>query len=215
VPSWRHFSLAVSPANREANPIALSHALDTVAVHSHSLMTTSAAPPSSPFSPSASSSAVTIPTPGKSILKRPPPAQQSFFSISRLSKFLPNQQANAATNTTANGEVEPDDRRALKRAHFILPQLSTVYPISSSNPPSMPGLRDEKVAVEQRESERRRRIMRANSITVDTAGGASEDYWSMDKVESFYRECCESREEFPHPPISAALKVRITKYDME
>jgi hypothetical protein len=33
------------------------------------------------------------------------------------------------------------------------------------------------------------------------------DYWAMDKVESFYRECCKCREDFPHPRISAALKV--------
>lgn len=28
----------------------------------------------------------------------------------------------------------------------------------------------------------------------------------MDKVESFYQECCGGREELPHPGISAALK---------
>lgn len=159
--------------------------------------------PSSPlYSPSASSSAVTIPTPGKSILKRPPQQQQGFFNLARFSKYLPSQQAGSASNP---GEGETDERRALKRAHFILPQMTTVYPISSSNPPSMPGLRDEKAAVEQKEAERRRRIVRANSMSAADVVG-EESYWSMDKVESFYRECCEGREEFPHPPISAALK---------
>jgi hypothetical protein len=33
------------------------------------------------------------------------------------------------------------------------------------------------------------------------------DYWGIDKVESFYRECCKSREEFPYIRILAALKV--------
>jgi hypothetical protein len=33
------------------------------------------------------------------------------------------------------------------------------------------------------------------------------DYLGMDKVESFHRQCCESREDFPHPRISAAVKV--------
>ena len=35
-----------------------------------------------------------------------------------------------------------------------------------------------------------------------------EEWWSMDKVEAFYRECCEGREEEPFPGISAAMKVR-------
>jgi protein phosphatase 1 regulatory subunit 37 len=151
----------------------------------------------------ASSSAVTIPVPGKSILKRPPPPQQSFFSLARLSKLLP-----AAPPVPEKGAE--GDAKALKRAHFILPQLATVYPISAANPPSMPTLKEEKRSIEQREAERRRRIVRGNNYVAlpgSESGDPTDDWWSMEKVESFYRECCESREETPNPSISAALKV--------
>lgn len=36
----------------------------------------------------------------------------------------------------------------------------------------------------------------------------TEEWWSLDKVESFYRECCAGCEEEPDPTISAAFKVR-------
>lgn len=146
------------------------------------------ASPSSSCSPS--SSAVTIPIPGKSILKRPPPPQTGIFS--RIKGFLPTQSPASAG----------DDIKPLKRAHFILPKLVTVYPISSTNPPSTPALKDEKRAIEEREAERRRRVVRGNSI----GPNETEDWWSLDKVESFYRECCASREEEPDPAISAAFK---------
>ncbi|KZT25850.1 RNI-like protein [Neolentinus lepideus HHB14362 ss-1] len=151
-------------------------------------------------SPSPSSSAVTIPTPGKSILKKPPPPQQSFFSLARLSKLLPSQSQ--SQSQPASSIVE--DEKTLKRAHFILPQLVTVYPISSQNPPSTPSLREEKRTIEQRETERRRRIIRGNSFGPDSA--ETEDWWSLDRVEAFYRECCEGREEVPIPTVSAAFK---------
>jgi protein phosphatase 1 regulatory subunit 37 len=147
------------------------------------------ASPSSSCSPS--SSAVTIPIPGKSILKRPPPTQTGIFS--RIKGFLPTQSPTSAS----------DDVKPLKCAHFILPKLVTVYPISSVNPPSTPGLKDEKRAIEEREAERRRRVVRGNSI----GPNETEDWWNLDKVESFYRECCASREEEPDPAISAAFKV--------
>lgn len=59
-----------------------------------------------------------------------------------------------------------------------------------------------------KEAERRKRIVRANSLGPDIPP-AEDDWWSMDQVEGFYRECCEGREEFPVAPISAALKVRL------
>ena len=34
-----------------------------------------------------------------------------------------------------------------------------------------------------------------------------EEWWSMDKVDTFYRECCLGCEEEPDPAISAAFKV--------
>jgi len=140
---------------------------------------------------SPSSSAVTIPIPGKSILKRPPPTQTGI--LSRIKGFLPTQSPTSGV----------DDSKPLKRAHFILPQLATVYPISSINPPSTPTLKDEKRAIEDREAERRRRVVRGNSI----GPNETEEWWNLDKVESFYRECCASREEEPDPAISAAFKV--------
>ena len=147
--------------------------------------------PPSPYAPS--SSAVTIPTPGKSILKKPPPTQQSIFA--RISKFLPTQNSQ---------QTSGDEGKALKRAPFILPELATVYPISALNPPSMPTLKDEKRSIEQRELERRRRVVRGNSIN---GSGETEEWWSMERVEAFYRECCVSREEHPSLEVSAVLKV--------
>ena len=152
------------------------------------------------LSPSPSSSAVTIPTPGKSILKRPPPQPQSFFS--RFTKLLPTQ---ASVPTTAN-----DEAKTLKRAHFILPEMTTVYPISSANPPSTPTLKEEKKSIEEREAERRRRVVRRNSsATISSMASVEESWWSLEQVESFYRECCVGREENPDPAISAAFLVRL------
>ncbi|KAL0959057.1 hypothetical protein HGRIS_014357 [Hohenbuehelia grisea] len=140
---------------------------------------------------SPSSSAVTIPVPGKSILKKPPVAPQSLFS--RITRFLPNQQPQA------------NDERPLKRAHFILPQIAVVYPISSLQPPSTATLKDEKRAIEEREAERRRRVVRGNSFS-SAPSDDTDDWWSLDKVESFFRECCAGCDEQPDPGISAALK---------
>ena len=154
---------------------------------------------SSPLSPTPprfpSSSANTIPVAGRSILKRPPQQPQSLFS--RISKFLP---------TTPQPGPE-DDPRPLKRAHFILPEIAIVYPISSINPPTTPTLKDERKAIEERELERRRRVLRTQSI--DASGEETEEWWPMDKVESFYRECCVGCDEKPDPAISSALKVRV------
>jgi protein phosphatase 1 regulatory subunit 37 len=144
---------------------------------------------------SPSSSAVTIPAPGKSILKRPAPAPHSL--LARFSKFLPV------------AAPAPDDARArpLKRAHFILPEIAIVYPISSLSPPSTPALRDEKRAIEVRELERRRRVVRG---APSSPGAEPEGWWNMDKVLSFYRECCAGCDEEPDPAIAAAFKVRLS-----
>lgn len=148
----------------------------------------------------ASSSAVTIPTPGKSILKRPPPPPQSLFS--RLTKLLPNQ------NVPASGPPE-DESRTLKRAHFILPQLATVYPITAANPPFSPAIKEEKKLIEEKEAERRKRVVRRDSVSSGSLEPSeSDEWWHMDQVESFYRECSIGREDAPDLAISAALKVR-------
>ncbi|KAJ7343861.1 hypothetical protein DFH08DRAFT_915041 [Mycena albidolilacea] len=224
-----------------------------------------------PSSPSPSSSAVTIPIPGKSILKKPPPQQAGLFSLARvssgLSRFFDKDSGSGspvfgggaaggsasganATGSTAGGSSnnggtiggngkDAEAARVLKRAHFILPEIAVVYPISSLAPPSTPTLRDEKRAIEERERERRRRVVRANSIgqlasaasagaggdtaSVRTAssagtngnkdekdkdkeGGEEAEWWAMDKVESFYRECCEGCQEQPDKGIMAAFK---------
>jgi protein phosphatase 1 regulatory subunit 37 len=142
---------------------------------------------------SPSSSAVTIPIPGKSILKRPPAQAPSLFS--RITRLLPSQTPSF------------DENKPLKRAHFILPQLVTVYPISSVNPPSTPTLKEEKKVIEDREADRRRRIVRGGNAN-GSAEGDPNDWWTLDKVESFYRECSVSNEEQPDPAISFAFKVR-------
>ncbi|KAG6917154.1 hypothetical protein DXG01_003667 [Tephrocybe rancida] len=135
---------------------------------------------------------VTIQIPGKSILKRPPPVQSSLFS--RITRFLPTQSP-----TTPTDETKP-----LKRAHFILPQIAIVYPISSVNPPSTPTLKEEKRAIEDRELERRKRVVRGNAS--GPGPNDTEEWWSLDKVESFYRECCVGCDEEPDPAITVAFK---------
>ncbi|KIY66992.1 RNI-like protein [Cylindrobasidium torrendii FP15055 ss-10] len=152
--------------------------------------------PSSSSSPS--SSAVTIPTPGKSILKRAPAQQQSLFS--RFTRFLPTQNIPGVSNNNNNGGDTP-----LKRAHFILPSIATVYPISSYNPPSLPGLKEEKRAIETREMERRRRVVRGDSVSSAT-GGPTEEWWDMDKVDGFYKECCTGCDEMSDPGVTLAFK---------
>lgn len=148
--------------------------------------------PSPSFS-SPSSSAVTIPVPGKSILKHSTPAQNTL--LSRITRFLPNQ---------TQIQPSPEDVQPLKRAHFILPEIAVVYPISSVNPPSTPTLKEEKRSIEDREYERRRRVLRGNS---GSGKDGSDDFWSMEKVESFYRECCAGCDEQPDTAISTAFKV--------
>ncbi|KAJ7763041.1 hypothetical protein B0H16DRAFT_1311352, partial [Mycena metata] len=166
----------------------------TMSLHSPSL---------GPSSPSPSSSAVTIPIPGRSILKKPPPAQGGLLSRMGLGSFL---RSTANTNTSAQpGPSNDESTRILKRAHFILPEIAVVYPISSAAPPSTPTLREEKRAIEEKERERRRRVVRSNSYGYIGAGG-STTWWPMDKVESFYRECCEGCQEVPDKGICAAFK---------
>lgn len=78
-----------------------------------------------------------------------------------------------------------------------------MYPISTANPPSSGTIKQEIKGIEDKEQERRRRVVRGNSFLKD-----KDDWWSLDKVESFYRECCAGREEEPSPAVSAAFRVR-------
>ncbi|KAJ7025845.1 RNI-like protein [Mycena alexandri] len=171
-----------------------------------------------PSSPSPSSSAVTIPIPGRSILKKPPPAQTGLLSRIGLGSFLRSASTPSSSAPTAQppaeyagapasggGKEKDESTRILKRAHFILPEIAVVYPISSAAPPSTPTLREEKRAIEERERERRRRVVRSNPQG-GGGGGEESTWWSMDKVESFYRECCEGCQEVPDKGICAAFK---------
>ena len=150
---------------------------------------------SSPIASSStiSTSVLPLPQPGKSILKKPPPQQSRFFSITTFSKLLPNP-------TAPGSSIQSPP--PLRRAHFILPNLQTVYSISTANPPSSPTLTEERKLAEQREADRRRNIVRGNSYSQD-----QDPWWTTEKVETFYKECCRGREEEPLPSISAALKV--------
>ena len=101
-----------------------------------------------------------------------------------------------------------DESKTLKRAHFILPQIATVYPITAANPPWSPATKEEKKLVEEKEAERRKRVVRRNSVnSTSHEPRESDEWWHMDQVESFYRECSAGREETPDPTISVALKV--------
>lgn len=101
----------------------------------------------------------------------------------------------------------------MKRAHFILPQMSIVYPIMSSNPPHTPNIKEEKRNIELKEAERRRRIVRSSSVTsVNGENKEEDDWWSMDKVETFYKECCIGREEAVNPIVTTALRVTVFSF---
>ncbi|KAJ7580302.1 hypothetical protein C8J56DRAFT_272227 [Mycena floridula] len=181
----------------------------------------------------ASSSAVTIITPGKSILKKAPVVKEGLWgrvvgrfgnnkgnesdsdsirsgshsdsmrseshsdsmrsessmrteSPSRSESPLPDGRSGSRSSTmdsfasvrsTASGaslRSRPDP--TLKRAHFVLPSISVIYPISSSNPPSYPGVREEKRGWEERERRRRRRVLTSpgshtSSASVSSGGG--------------------------------------------
>ncbi|KAJ4500181.1 hypothetical protein C8R41DRAFT_531304 [Lentinula lateritia] len=155
--------------------------------------------PSSPsFSPRptppvrrASTSSVTIPIPGKSILKKPPPPPTGLLSritsgisvngiggmsMGGLGKFFGSGTGgNATSSLNSNLATIPEPpldtvpsslpplNPALKRAHFILPHMAVVYPISSSAPPRTPTTQMEKKAVENRERERRRKVVSGDS----------------------------------------------------
>ena len=75
----------------------------------------------------------------------------------------------------------------------------------------MVGLKEEKRAIETREQERRRRVVRGDSVSSSSVDGEAqiEEWWSLDKVDGFYKECCTGCDEQPDPAVSAALKVRI------
>ncbi|KAJ7256897.1 hypothetical protein C8J57DRAFT_1721230 [Mycena rebaudengoi] len=193
-------TMALSPLTSSPSlSFSASPPLSSPSISSQSLSYGTGSPHLPPPSPLPSSSANTIPIPGRSILKKPPPAQASLFS--RLSRFLP-----ASNNAANNNNSDPQENaRVLKRAHFILPEIA-----------------EEMRAIEERERERRQRVVRSlstSSLNSPMVGGDSVsirsgvsgqeealEWWAMDKVESFYRECWECCLEPPDKGIMQAVK---------
>jgi len=85
---------------------------------------------------------------------------------------------------------------ALKRVHFILPHLSTVYPFSSNAPPS-----SQELTATRAEIDARARAQREKEK--EEGAGA----WSLGRIEDFYRECCRLRDEQPLGGVVGALRV--------
>jgi hypothetical protein len=78
----------------------------------------------------------------------------------------------------------------------------------AANPPCSPAIKEEKKLIEEKEAERRKRVVRRNSVSsTSREPSESDEWWHMDQVESFYRECSTGREDNPDPAISAAFKV--------
>ncbi|KAG8824252.1 hypothetical protein FRC17_009140 [Serendipita sp. 399] len=149
--------------------------------------------------------------PGPSILKHPPPPQPKFFSLSTIKTFLPNQMQSPSSPTVYDDGGKGIRGTALKRAHFILPSLSTTYPIWSGNPPASPALEREKADIEERERIRRSRLVRGNSVTSLrslslNSLSATDEFWSLEKVEQFYKECCLGRDEPIDLRVVSAIK---------
>jgi protein phosphatase 1 regulatory subunit 37 len=88
--------------------------------------------------------------------------------------------------------------------------MSTVYPILAANPPYTPAIKEEKKIIEEKEAERRKRVVRGSSLSLRGSPNDLDEWWSMEKVESFYKECCAGREENADHTISAAFKVSLT-----
>ncbi|KAG8785188.1 hypothetical protein FRC20_001275 [Serendipita sp. 405] len=150
-------------------------------------------------------------TPGPSILKHPPPPQPKFFSLSTIKTFLPNQMQSPSSPNVYDDGGKGIRGTALKRAHFILPSLSTTYPIWSGNPPASPSLEREKADIEERERMKRARLVRGNSVTSLRSlslhsPSTTEEFWSLEKVEQFYKECCLGRDEPIDLRIVSAIK---------
>ncbi|KAG8752504.1 hypothetical protein FRC11_008293 [Ceratobasidium sp. 423] len=124
----------------------------------------------------------------KGILKRPAPAPKPFFSFTRdvlsISRLLGPGSATQSLN--ADGEL------ALKRAHFIVPDIRVVYPISSDTAPSS-----------TTQSEARLEIDAAERLRRETE---QQQAWTAVRVEALYRDICKLRDERADPTISAQIR---------
>ncbi|KAJ1305225.1 hypothetical protein OPQ81_000254 [Rhizoctonia solani] len=124
----------------------------------------------------------------KGILKRPAPAPKPFFSFTRdvlsISRLL--GPGSPAQSLNADGEL------VLKRAHFIVPDIRVVYPISSDTAPSS-----------TTQSEARLEIDAAERLRRETE---QQQAWTAARVEALYRDICKIRDERLDPTISAQIR---------
>ncbi|KAH7338228.1 hypothetical protein B0J17DRAFT_661550 [Rhizoctonia solani] len=124
----------------------------------------------------------------KGILKRPAPAPKPFFSFTRdvlsISRLL--GPTSTAQSLNADGEL------ALKRAHFIVPDIRVVYPISNDTPPSS-----------TTQSESRLEIDAAERLRRETE---QQQAWTAARVEALYRDICKLRDERIDPTISTQIR---------
>ncbi|CAE6445516.1 unnamed protein product [Rhizoctonia solani] len=127
----------------------------------------------------------------KGILKRPPPAPKPFFSFTRdvlsISRLLGPGSTPQPLN--ADGEL------ILKRAHFILPDIRVVYPISSDTAPSS-----------TTQSESRLEIDAAERLRRETE---QHQAWTAARVEALYRDICKIRDERVDPTIAAQIRAGV------
>ena len=145
-----------------------------------------------------------------------------------LSRFIPTTAPARPVPSSSSGEISkasnnlassgllpsavpydaPGDDQALKkrdpslkRAHFILPHLTVVYPISSSAAPSSSEL-----------TEARREIDSKAAAALQKEKKEGAGAWSLGRIEEFYRECCRLRDELALGGVVGALRVRLYSF---
>ncbi|KAF8324920.1 uncharacterized protein EI90DRAFT_3074459 [Cantharellus anzutake] len=119
-----------------------------------------------------------------------PPSQTTFKLPSASNALLPS--AVPYDDITSHGSIRGTP---LKRAHFILPHLSTVYSFSSSAAPSSAELTVARLEIEDKTKAQREKEK-------EEGAGA----WSLGRIEEFYRECCHLRDEAPLGGVIGALR---------
>ncbi|QRV93312.1 protein phosphatase 1 regulatory subunit 37 [Ceratobasidium sp. AG-Ba] len=132
----------------------------------------------------------------KGILKRPVQAPRPFFSFTRdmlsISRLLgPGGQPGGATP----GVPDTGERAVLKRAHFIVPEMRVVYPISSANAPSSAAQSEAKLEIDEAE-----RLRRESEY---------QQAWTAARVEALYKDICKLRDERVDPTISAQIHANV------
>ncbi|KAF8754716.1 Leucine Rich repeat [Rhizoctonia solani] len=91
--------------------------------------------------------------------------------------------------------LNADGELVLKRAHFIVPDIRVVYPISSDTAPSS-----------TTQSEARLEIDAAERLRRETE---QQQAWTAARVEALYRDICKIRDERVDPTIAAQIRAGI------